>query len=385
MVELLWNFVEILLEKLGFARAWIRWVMACISSVSYAVLLNSHSHGFIRPERGIRQGDPLSPFLYILCTEALVNVLNQSKTQGKLHGIKLSSSCPAVHHLLFADDSLRMCDATVSEREEIKSCLKLYGDASGQKIEIQEALGIMKEGSERTYLGLPECFKGSKKDLLNFIKEMLEGRLQGCILHGKELLKQGLYRDIGNGVQSNVWAENWIIDGIPRPPMYREDREVNLALEDSVSWGFTKNAPDNRVLPPLEKKLWNNIWKIKAPSKLKHFFWRSLSGVLAVKERLQTRGIQIDATCQSCGARAESISHVLFPCDKARQMWELANIPIPPAGFSVNSVFLNIFHLVGVMNNNSLEMNIRRAVPWVMWQIWKARNSLVFKNTSLSP
>ena len=127
------------------------------------------------------------------------------------------------------------------------------------------------------------------------------------------------------------------------------------------------------------------MWKIKAPSKLKHFFWRSLSGVLAVKERLQTRGIQIDATCQSCGARAESISHVLFPCDKARQMWELANIPITPAGFSVNSVFLNIFHLVGVMNNNSLEMNIRRAVPWVMWQIWKARNSLVFKNTSLSP
>ena len=101
------------------------------------------------------------------------------------------------------------------------------------------------------------------------------------ILHGKELLKQGLYRDIGNGVQSNVWAENWIIDGIPRPPMYREDREVNLALkvadlievntgrwnrdlvyetfapgdadrimllrptmnrEDSVSWGFTKNG-----------------------------------------------------------------------------------------------------------------------------------------------
>ena len=198
MVELLWNFVEILLEKLGFARAWIRWVMACISSVSYAVLLNSHSHGFIRPERGIRQGDPLFPFLYILCTEALVNVLNQSKTQGKLHGIKLSSSCPAVHHLLFADDSLRMCDATVSESEEVKSCLKLYGDASGQvintskssiifgseisqqqKIEIQEALGIMKEGGERTYLGLPECFKGSKKDLLNFIKEMLEGRLQG--------------------------------------------------------------------------------------------------------------------------------------------------------------------------------------------------------------
>ena len=225
--------------------------------------------------------------------------------------------------------------------------------------------------------------------------------------------------------------------------MYREDREVNLALkvadllevntgrwnrelvyetfapgdadrimllkplmnrEDSIIWGFTKNgiystrsgyhltetlvalqAPDNCVIPPVEKKLWSNIWKIKAPSKLKHFFWRSLSGALAVKERLQTRGIQIDATCQSCGAGTESICHVLFLCNKAQQMWELANIPIPPAGFSANSVFLNIYHLVGVMNNSKLEMSIRRAVPWVLWQIWKARNSLAFKNTSLSP
>lgn len=190
--------MEILLEKMGFARAWIRWVMACISSVSYAVLLNGQSHGFIRPERGIRQGDPLSPFLFILCTEALVNVLNQAEAQGKLHGIKLAASCPVVHHLLFADDSLLMCDATVNESEEIRNCLKLYGDASGQvintskssiifgsqisqqrKAEIQEALGISKEGGEGSYLGLPECFKGSKKELLNFIKEKLEGRLQG--------------------------------------------------------------------------------------------------------------------------------------------------------------------------------------------------------------
>ena len=78
------------------------------------------------------------------------------------------------------------------------SCLKLYGEASGQvinksksyiifgaeitdqtKADIKESLGIEQEGGEGTYLGLPECFKGSKKDLLNFIKEKLEGGLQG--------------------------------------------------------------------------------------------------------------------------------------------------------------------------------------------------------------
>lgn len=128
-----WNFVETLLEKLGFDRIWVRWLMACIDSV-FSVLLNGRSHGFIKPERGIRQGDPLSPFLFILCAEALVHILNQAESQGRLHGIKLTERSPAVHHLLFADDSLLMCRADTIESEEITNCLQKYGAASGQDI-----------------------------------------------------------------------------------------------------------------------------------------------------------------------------------------------------------------------------------------------------------
>ena len=134
-----WNFLEVLLEKMGFDRVWIRWIMACVTSVSFSVLLNGNSHGFIKPERGIRQGDPLSPFIFILCAEALVNCLQTSEEAGRLHGIKLSDSCPSVHHLLFADDSLLMCKANTEEAAELMDCIQRYGEASGQRVNYQKS------------------------------------------------------------------------------------------------------------------------------------------------------------------------------------------------------------------------------------------------------
>lgn len=207
-----WNFLEVLMEQMGFDRSWIRWIMSCVSSVSFSVLLNGNSHGYIKPERGIRQGDPLSPFLFILCAEALVHSLNMAEEMGRIQGIKLSSSGPAVHHLLFADDSLLLCKASGTEAKEILECLKAYGDASGQvinlqkssiifgskvtdsiKTEVKDIMGIDQEGGEGSYLGLPECFSGSKRRLLSFIKEKLHGRLNGWFSKslsngGKEIL-----------------------------------------------------------------------------------------------------------------------------------------------------------------------------------------------------
>ena len=143
-------------------------------------------------------------------------MLNVAEKNGKLHGIKLSKNGPAVHHLLFADDSLLMCKADTEESLAIMECLKQYGDASGQEInkmksssifggkiptakkeEIKRILEIDKEGGDGTYLGLPECFHGSKQELLNFIRESLQGRLQGWFLKalsqgGKEILLKSI-------------------------------------------------------------------------------------------------------------------------------------------------------------------------------------------------
>jgi hypothetical protein len=100
-----WGFLEEVMRRLGFAPRWIQLIMNCVKTVNYAVIVNGIPMGRIYPTRGIRQGDPISPYLFLICAEALSSLLSQAEHTGSLTGVPTSKKGPRLNHLFFADDT----------------------------------------------------------------------------------------------------------------------------------------------------------------------------------------------------------------------------------------------------------------------------------------
>ena len=183
---------------MGFDGKWINLISECIGTVSYSILVNSEPKGNIVPSRGIRQGDPLSPYLFLLCSEGLNALIQQAVNKDKIRGYSLCWYGPKISYLFFADDSLLFCCAQISDIQTIQGILDLYEHASRQRIDkekttlffsksitmetknsIKNFLGGPEIKEYEKYLGLLAVLGRNRSASLNFFKEKVWGKIQG--------------------------------------------------------------------------------------------------------------------------------------------------------------------------------------------------------------
>ncbi|XP_031127513.1 uncharacterized protein LOC116029604 [Ipomoea triloba] len=191
-----WGFLGRVMTKLGFSERWVSLMHECISTVQYRVLVEGKEWGPIVPTRGLRQGDPLSPCLFILVAESLSAMLRVQEMEGGLQGVRVARGAPRISHLFFADDCLFFFRANNLEAGIIGEVLKEYGRASGQQVNfvkiaivfgnnvgredkeaVLESLGITEQQGGRSYLGLPGFVGRRKREILGFIREKVRNRI----------------------------------------------------------------------------------------------------------------------------------------------------------------------------------------------------------------
>jgi len=129
-----WDFLMYMMNRLGFRPKWINWIKACLSSSTVSVLVNGSPTKEFKPRRGLRQGDPLAPFLFIIVAEGLAGLVREASRIGILEGVKVGNKSVEVNLLQFADDTLFFCQPQMQCVLAIKAILRSFEVVSGLKV-----------------------------------------------------------------------------------------------------------------------------------------------------------------------------------------------------------------------------------------------------------
>jgi len=134
-----WSFLFDMLNKMGFHAKWIKWVQGCLESATVSVLVNGCPTEEFRPTRGLRQGDPLAPFLFLIVVEGLAGLVRSALKENPIRGVRVGKAEVECCMLQFADDTLLMCEDSYDNIFTIKVILRIFELASGLKVNFHKS------------------------------------------------------------------------------------------------------------------------------------------------------------------------------------------------------------------------------------------------------
>ncbi|XP_028184688.1 uncharacterized protein LOC114371443 [Glycine soja] len=129
-----WGFLDYMLKRMGFCESWRKWINGCLNTATISILINGSPSKEFTPKRGLRQGDPLAPFLFNIVAEGLTGFMRSAVSKNLFRSYLVGSLKEEVNILQYADDTLFFGDATKQNVRTLKCVLRCFEEASGLKI-----------------------------------------------------------------------------------------------------------------------------------------------------------------------------------------------------------------------------------------------------------
>ncbi|XP_071727872.1 uncharacterized protein [Rutidosis leptorrhynchoides] len=263
--SLSWDFLMDVMERMGFGCRWRKWILACLKSASISVLVNGSPTNEFSLKRGVRQGDPLSPFLFIIAAEGLNILTKTAITNGFYKGVEIGASNCLVSHLQYADDTIFLGDWSRKKACNLMKLLRCFEDVSGLKINYHKSqlygLGVIKEESERMASRF-NCKSEPNSLWVKIISSIygpsgMMSRAEITSPKGKSIVwinivragweldkiignfRSSFSRSIGDGSNTSFWNSPWLTE-IPLklkfPRLYHLEAEKEVTVRDRVGW-----------------------------------------------------------------------------------------------------------------------------------------------------
>nr|GFA19889.1 transposon TX1 uncharacterized [Tanacetum cinerariifolium] len=408
-VSITWRFLLDIMKKIGFGYKWCKWVDTCLRTSSVSVLVNGSPSEEFGLERGVRQGDPLSPFLFILATGGLNAIVTEAVEKGIFSGVVVGANNVTVSGLKVNYNKSKIYDIGVND---------------GDITDMARWMGCGTEEFPFSYLGLPIGENMRRGLNIGSLREKTRlywvnggggglggragayglGRLMGVGIE----FTSSFYGTLGDGRDIRFWVDRWVdirrlCDRFPR--LYHLDRSREGSVLDKGSWvngvwcwkwdwvrdikgrvstEFRElvGVVQDIVVHSNDMDKWR--WMLGdygefTVKELARLVERALKGRLPVSVELDRRGVDLDSgLCPCCNNVVETCGHSLVTCDLAMGVWEkvfnwwkVGNVN----AFSIDEIFSS----GGGVNVPTLLFCVWQVVIWTSgYFIWKERNSRVF-------
>ncbi|KAM1727381.1 hypothetical protein ACFX12_018028 [Malus domestica] len=197
------DFIREVLVEVGIDDLTVKLIiMDCVSKVDYKIVVNRECSTSFRPERGVRQGDPLSPYLFVLCVEKLGHFISEDVSNKCWKPVKMAKKGPAISHLFFANDIILFSEASISQAKVVKRCLDTFCCLSGQQISFEKSQIFCSSNVDSGVADLISEICGSP------IVQDLGKYLGVPLIHSR--INSSTYMEVVNKVQSRLsaWKAN---------------------------------------------------------------------------------------------------------------------------------------------------------------------------------
>ena len=204
-----WDFLDFVLQNKNFGSKWRGWIRGCLSSVSFSVMINGRPRGKFKGFKGLRQGDPLSPFLFTLVADGLSRLMEKATESGFVKGWQVGRDNVLLSHLQFADDTLFFLEHEGSSFKNLLTVVGLFCTVSGLKINMAKStllgmgvdegtvisladlVGCEVGGWPTIYLGMPlggnPCRRTFWEPVINKVSKRLDGWKRAFLSKGGRL------------------------------------------------------------------------------------------------------------------------------------------------------------------------------------------------------
>ncbi|KAI5325036.1 hypothetical protein L3X38_034109 [Prunus dulcis] len=293
-----WSFIEQTLAEVGIGETPLQLIMSCVKNVSYKFILNGELTESFKPQRGVRQGDPLSPYLFVLCMEKLSHIIAARVLKKEWKAVRAARSGHLISHLFFADDLILFGEASAQQAMVLKNSLEEFCELFGQQVNFEKSLLYISANTKSGLVDQIELTCGATRsaDMRNYLGvPLVQGRVTKATYKGLLVLRgvgfSGVEPDPMRGVGiSSIWGDDMIVrtgwnikkllqallpEAVKQIISIHVDVEGNLP--DTCIWGPTLNGVFSvKTAYELSVRFnevpgspWNFIWNLKIPPRVK--------------------------------------------------------------------------------------------------------------------